>query len=177
MTTKRKSKRIVYRTKTQECNRGTCHNKINVGYCYECFKRENMRVVKLKVWMLFTIPILIAIILAIPYFLTNIDEAGFCEDKLKTHFPEYEFTDVDYTESGDILSCTGKHTQIIGEQRDGLMLLDAKIEEEKTFRLTDDNDIRYLKSDDWTEDNAMFSVAILVILVFIAIIIKEINEV
>ena len=171
MTTKRKSKRIVYRTKTQECNRGTCHNKINVGYCYECFNKEQRAVDRLKTWMLFTIPILIAIILAIPYFLTNIDEAGFCEDKLKTHFPEYEFTDVTYTERGDILSCTGEHIIRTGKQRDGLMLLGAEIEEEKTFRLTDDSDIEYLKSDDWAEDMVMVSGAIFVILVFIAIII------
>jgi len=102
---------------------------------------------------------IISSILILPNLSRNIDEGKFCLQKLNTHFPEYNFYKANYrTDNDNNIICIGTY-QLNSTTRDGLE--EVKEEKIKEFRLIDEADEDYIKSDDWANNWIFLGVVIL----------------
>jgi hypothetical protein len=126
-------------------------------YCHDHYMVKDKYKDKASMWAhLFGILLFLTLgaFFVVPYLTGNVDEDGFCANKLKTYYPEYKVVGVKF----DGTACVATINEG-NDSRDGLTLSNNQ---EKSFILTDKSDIAYLQSDDGEGGLCLLGVLLLV---------------
>lgn len=115
--------------------------------------------------------LVLAVSLILPNLGKNIDEGKFCQDKLEEWFPEYDWTDAIYSHKRNI--CMGSYIEGENIKRDGLEDLSNQEDKEREFKLTLEEDIKYLAKDDLPNILIGFGVVLIVVMCIVVVGWKE----
>lgn len=109
--------------------------------------------------------LVLAVALILPNLGKNIDEGKFCQEKLEEWFPEYDWTSAVYL--GGYSVCRGSYIDGENVKRDGLEDLSNQEIKEREFKLTSEEDIKYLAKDD--NPNLLIGAGIFLLVIMFAI--------